>query len=64
MNVIDPCRDPVGRQYGPHGIEGETGRSRNVPRVTQLEHSRAGTRAQPCTAPLSVLRGRALSGTC
>lgn len=43
MNVIDPCRDLVGRQYGPHGIEGETGRSRNVPRVTQLEHSRAGT---------------------
>lgn len=46
MNALDSGQDLVGRQYEPHGTDEETGRSSNVPRITQLAHSRAGTQTQ------------------
>ena len=53
MNTVDPCQDLVGRQHEPHHINEETERSSSMPRVTQLERSRAGTETQLCTAPLA-----------
>lgn len=45
MNAFEPCQDLVGKQHEPRCIEEETERLSNMPRVIQLNGSRAGTQS-------------------
>lgn len=61
--LLELCQDLVGRKCEPHCTDEDTERSNKVPKVTQLESSRARTQTQLCvTSALHLLPQPHLGG--